>query len=80
VLGRGTRLVPASMVCTDALHRLHGRACLPDGARGVPRQHFGAQIAKFGVLRARPQKVGTLAPRVQSSSDAEGDSTESHDY
>ena len=34
----------------------------------------------LSVVKARPQKVGTLAPRVQSSSDAEGDSTESHDY
>ena len=35
----------------------------------------------LGHSAPRPQKVGTLAPRVQSSSDADGDSrnTESHD-
>ena len=36
--------------------------------------------ADFAGWPPRPQKVGTLAPRVQSSSDAEGDSTESHGY
>ena len=40
-----------SMICTDALHCLHSRACFPDGACGVLGQHFGAKVAEFGISR-----------------------------
>ena len=53
------------MICTDALHRLHGRACLPDGARGVPRQHFGAKspnLAYFVSVNSPWPGVGCAAP------------------